>query len=641
MPCQYQHNPGDRLDSFTITKPMFCGALSEVYRGTDALTHQTVAIKVPSLDIINTPLVYYHFQNETQVLDRINHPSIVRHILRDRSAAYSVFEYIAGRDLRTQMKDTGPLALGKARHYIRQIGQGLSYIHDCGIIHMDIKPENIIITPMDTIKIIDFGLARRLGAADVLQEDFTRPHGTPYYAAPEQLEHYRDDPRTDLYSLAIVLYEMLTGELPFERTLDLKKVRRRLKTDPIPPRTYRKTLSEAVEAVILKALSREPTGRYPSVDAFVRALDEADAYGAPVRAEPAPDPFGTPQACPVRPPSPRPDARYHHILAALDDNDKAETIVETALLEALNDRAAVTLLTVVSGNDNDDWTRYADEVKGHRWGRRLEAFARRLRRFGIMPTVRIRSGNPADLIVETARKSGADLIVMGVSKRAWFRRIFGGRTLNRVLNKAPCQVKIADAPLPSEFPWEADPGLLPPATCDQIDRYLLSLWTRQLNWLATRVQGLLAGPAGDPVDETQPDPLAGWIADIGAQPQWTDTIARVSDAHRCLRRVEERMILARNENDLRAVGKLYAAEALPLLCRLRSNFKAMSNDLRGKSTAPSDRPSRLLDQTDCPIDLDHNPAGGLSNDIRQPSDVPVGPCRPNPDAHRFDSTGKG
>jgi len=614
MPCQYQYNPGDRLDSFTITKPMFCGALSEVYRGIDALTHQTVAIKVPSLDIINNPLVYYHFQNETQVLDQISHPSIVRHIQRDRSAAYSVFEYIAGRDLRTLMKDAGPLSFGKARHYIRQIGQGLSYIHDCGIIHMDIKPENIIITPMDTIKIIDFGLARQLGTPDVLQEDFTRPHGTPYYAAPEQLEHYRDDPRTDLYSLAIVLYEMLTGELPFERTRDLARVRRRLKSDPVPPRTYRTSIPEAVEAVILKALSRDPDSRYPSLDAFVMALDEAGDDKAAPGATPMPDPSAKLQACPVRSPSPRPGARYRHILAALDDNDKAETIVETALLEALDDQAAVTLLTVVLGNENDDWTRYADEVKGHRWGGRLEAFARRLRRFGIVPTVRIRSGDPADRIVETARKSSADLIVMGVSERAWFQRIFGGRTLDRVLKKAPCRVQIADAPLPSEFPWEADPGSLPPETLDQIDRYLLSLWARQLNWLATRVQGMLAGPADDPVDETQLDPLAVWIADIGSQPQWTDTIARVSDAHQCFRQVDGRMIKARDENDLAAVEKRYREETLPLLCRLRSDFQVMSKELREKNATASDPSSRFMDQTDCPIDVAAEPPCPLAED---------------------------
>ena len=226
MDDDFQYTKGDRLDDFEIVEPLYAGALAQVYKATDRLTLQTVVLKVPSLDIVNNPLVYYHFQNEARILSGIRHPSIVRLVQRDRSTAYSILEYIPGIDMRTRMDASKRLTLLKAKHYIRQIAQALDYLHNCGIIHLDIKPENIIITPMDTVKIVDFGLARRLGAPDVLQEDFTRPHGTPYYAAPEQLDHYRDDPRTDLYSLALVYYEMLTGQLPFAKSKDLKRVRR-------------------------------------------------------------------------------------------------------------------------------------------------------------------------------------------------------------------------------------------------------------------------------------------------------------------------------------------------------------------------------------------------------------------------------
>ncbi|HSO18286.1 MAG TPA: bifunctional serine/threonine-protein kinase/universal stress protein [Desulfosarcina sp.] len=618
MQCEFQYEAGHRLDSFTIAEGLFCGALSEVYRGTDTLTHQPVAIKVPSLDIINNPLVYYHYQNELQVLGRNHHPGIVRLIRRDRTSPYSVFDYIDGRDLYSLMKKEGPLALDAARRFLRQIGKALSYIHDCGIIHMDIKPENVIVTRRRTVKLVDFGLARRLGSPDVLQEDFTRPHGTPYYAAPEQLERYRDDPRTDLYSLALVGYEMLTGQLPFERTRDLSRVRRRLKKKPVPPRTYRPEIPKAVEAVLLKALERDPADRYPTVEAFVVALDAADRQEPHEALLSADDPPASQRACPVRPAPPHSEAPYRHILAALDDNDQAEAIVETALLEALNEQVAVTLLTVVDGSGDDDWSRYGDEVKGNRWGRRLEAFARRFRRFGIEPTVRIQTGSPPERIVETARRSKADLIILGVSNRAWYKRIFGGRTLDRVIKKAPCQVSIADVPLPSEFPWEAEPSTLSPEALEKIDRYLASLWTRQLNWLATFVQRLLAGETA----ESDPDPLAGWIADLQARTQWRDVVDQARDAHRRFVQVVDQIRHARAENDLPAVGRLYRRAALPALCRLRSDLEAVSAAIRRPNTAADKRPARILEEAPCPIEA--------AGDILGPTETATG--KPHGDA---------
>lgn len=623
MQCEFQYEAGHRLDSFTIAEGLFCGALSEVYQGTDTLTHRPVAIKVPSLDIINNPLVYYHYQNEIQVLSQVRHPGIVRLIRRDRTSPYSAFEYIDGQDLYALMKQEGPLTLDAARRYLRQIGKALSYLHDCGIIHMDIKPENVIVTPRRTVKLVDFGLARRLGAPDVLQEDFTRPHGTPYYAAPEQLERYRDDPRTDLYSLALVGYEMLTGQLPFERTRDLSRVRRRLKTDPVPPRTYRPEIPEAVEAVLLKALERGPAERYPTVAAFVVALDAAARQEAHEEALSADDPPAAQSACPVRPASPRGETPYRHILAALDDNERAEAIVETALLEALNDRVAVTLLTVVDDSSDDDWTRYADAVKGHRWGRRLEAFARRLRRFGIEPTVRILTGPPPERIVETARRSNADLIILGVSNRAWYKRILGGRTLDRVLKKAPCQVRIADVPLPSEFPWEAEPSALSPEALEKIDRYLVSLWARQLNWLATLVQRMLAGETA----ESDADPLAGWIADLKTRPQWRNVVDRARDAHRRFAKVVDQIRRARAENDLPAVGGLYRRAALPALCRLSSDLEAVSAAIRRPNAAADNRPARILEETPCPIESAGNLLGPIGTAPAKPPGDAASPAR--------------
>lgn len=459
MDQDFQFSTGHRLDNFKIVEPLYAGALAEVYRAVDTLTHRAVVIKVPSMDIINNPLVYYHFQNEVHVLDKINHPRIVRLIQRGRSTAYSVFEYISGEELRKRMNTHGIFSVSQAKHYITQSAEGLAYLHGCGIVHLDIKPENIIVTPMDTVKIVDFGLARQLGTLDVLREDFTRPHGTPYYAAPEQLERYRDDPRTDLYSLAMVFYEMLTGRLPFEKSTDLVRVRRTRKDDPVPPRQYRKDLPEEIDAFIIKALSREPENRYPTAEAFIRALALTGPHGISGRGKPSRHERNVivSPSCPIRPLHSKPGAGNRGILAAIDDNNRAEAVADAALQEALVTGAAVTLLTIVSGDGTDDWIRYADEVNGKRWGHRLEHIVQRFRRCGMEPIVRIRSGSPADIIVETAKANRAELIILGAPGKKRFKRIFRERILARVLKKAPCRVKVAEEPMPPGFPVETHP----------------------------------------------------------------------------------------------------------------------------------------------------------------------------------------
>lgn len=612
----FQFSAGHRLDSFEITAPIYEGALAEVYRGIDTLTRQTVVIKVPSLDIINHPLVYYHFQNESRVLAKINHPRIVSIIHRDRSAAYSVFEYIPGMDLREHMKHKKMLSLEKARHYIAQAAQGLSHIHSCGIIHLDIKPENIMVTPLDTVKIVDFGLARALGTTDLLQEDFIRPHGTPYYAAPEQLTLYRDDPRIDLYSLAVVLYELLTGQLPFEKSKDLTRVKRRLKTDPVPPRRYRKALPEAVEAVILRALSRRAEDRYGSVQAFIQALDKASgghsSGGYPWsrkinRAD---------GACPFQPTRKLRDTASHGIVAAIDDNGQADVVVESALQEAIVTGSHVTLLTVVSRDSSDDWVRFGDEVKGKQWGQRLDHFVRKFNHYGFDPVVRIRTGIPALEIVETAKAAHADLIILGPSSKKWFKRMFGGRTIDRVLKIAPCRVKVAHAPVLPRFPKESNPEALTVDDLKEIDYYLVALWIQQLNWLATIVQGLLSEPQTAQNLSVQDSPMAIWIRKAEIQNQWAPRVQKIADPLVKLHHTVRQMVDSVKEGNPIQLRQQYLTKALPLLCRLREGIKTISLDLREQCTLQTYRRIQALEQGTCPIDHQHTNTGGPIHKIQ-------------------------
>lgn len=604
MDLEFHHTVGDRLDDFEIVEPLYAGALAQVYRAIDTLTLQTVVIKVPSLDIVNNPLVYYHFQNELQVLAGVRHPRIVRLIHRDRSTAYSIFEYIPGMDLRKRIDTSAPLPLLKAKHYIVQTAEALDYLHSCGILHLDIKPENLIITPMDTVKIVDFGLARRLGDQDVLQEDFTRPHGTPYYAAPEQLERYRDEPRTDLYSLTLVYYEMLTGRLPFRKSKDLNKVRRRLKVAPLSPRQFRNDLPRQIEDFILKALNRDPELRHASARDYIHALERChDSTSAgPIEADLHEDVATVTGACAIPARSLQSSVNPNGIIAAVQDNDQAEQVVEAALEEAVTTGMGVILLTVVSGNQEDDWTRYTDEVSGKEWGRRLEKYAQRFRHYGIDPVVRIRSGHPVEVIVETAKAAKADVIVLGPSGESIFKRWFGGSTVARILKQAPCRVLIAEETYQPFFPHDAEVSALTAVDLRKIDYFLVALWTQQLNWLAAVVQGLMSEPLISRALSLEDNPVNRWLEQIRTHKPWRFLAQFVESTQSSLDSVVAEMVAAVRIGDEARLRSLYLKDAMALLCRLREGLRMVSTALREQSTIIQFQRAHLLEQSLCPID---------------------------------------
>ncbi|MBL0715434.1 MAG: serine/threonine protein kinase, partial [Desulfosarcina sp.] len=257
--------PGDVIDNFKIDQVLHSGAMGQVYKALDMLTDKTVSIKRPFGDILNHPLLYYHFQNEERIGRMLDHPRIVAFLNQMHSGQYLVLEYIPGKDLRDIFSGSRALSFETVRQFVLQIAAGLDYIHGRDVIHLDIKPENIMVTPDDDLKIIDFGLARIKAATDLLSEDFMEPQGTPFYIAPEQLLGCRDDLRSDIYSLGMVFYEMLTGRLPFERSTRLAKVRRRLKSDPVPPRHYNPTIAPQIQEILLKSLEKDPAKRYQTM----------------------------------------------------------------------------------------------------------------------------------------------------------------------------------------------------------------------------------------------------------------------------------------------------------------------------------------------------------------------------------------
>ena len=256
--------------------------MASVFRATDTRTGAQVAIKVPHPEAECDPVLFDRFRREAEIGHRLDHPGIVKVLpektLRDekRSRVYMVLEWVEGRLLRGLLDEEGILAPSRALAIAAALCDALQYMHRQGVLHRDLKPENIMLCADDSVRIIDFGIAALAGARRLTFGSFSRRMGTADYAAPEQVKGKRGDARTDVYQLGIIVYEMLTGQTPFTGVNELVVLNSRLVNDPVPPREANPELSAGLEAVLLCALERDPSRRYPTARHFANALSTSD-----------------------------------------------------------------------------------------------------------------------------------------------------------------------------------------------------------------------------------------------------------------------------------------------------------------------------------------------------------------------------
>jgi len=288
---------GQQLGPYELQSKLGAGGMGVVYRAVHRRLGQARAIKVLPTVFAHDEMFLQRFEREARLASELRHPNIVMifDIAEENGVNYIVMELLQGRSLHEVIREDGPLPLERAIGLLGQLADALDFAHQRGVVHRDIKPGNALVGADDHVTLVDFGIARAAEGTR-LTEANTRI-GTAEYMAPETITEGESGSGTDLYALGVIAYEMLTGRVPFTGVNSQTIMYAQIHTPPPPPRSFRTDLPSAVERVVLRQLDKDPSRRYATGQAFVRALYDARSglagpevgpAVAPGRTEPAP-----------------------------------------------------------------------------------------------------------------------------------------------------------------------------------------------------------------------------------------------------------------------------------------------------------------------------------------------------------------
>src|SRR5512144_1864364 len=249
------------------------GGMAVVFRGRDTLLDRYVAIKVVRDEEGRNANFDLQFQREARAAANLSHPNIVTvyDYGIDSGQPFIVMELVPGTNLKALLRKRGRFSIDEGIPLIVQACAGLGYAHRAGLVHCDVKPHNMLVTPDNRLKVTDFGIARAMATLNP-GEKMDVVWGSPQYYSPEQASGHVPSPASDVYSLGIVMYEMLTGTLPFTGSTAEELAHLHLEADPVPPSEYVPDIPPALEDIILKVLSKEPSARYRTADQLARVL---------------------------------------------------------------------------------------------------------------------------------------------------------------------------------------------------------------------------------------------------------------------------------------------------------------------------------------------------------------------------------
>ena len=281
---------GERIGHLRVIASIGVGGMGAVWHAVDELLDRHVALKVIRPELMSRPGLAERFRSEAIVLARLQHPCIAAlYGLQKRGDEFvMVMEFVDGETLDTRLAAQGALPWPEATRITRAVLDALDHAHESGVIHRDIKPANVMITRAGRVKVMDFGIARLVGAQR--QTRTGAAVGTPSYMSPEQLLGQEVDGRADVYAVGTLLYELTTGHLPFEVEGDYLRMIAQLQQIPSAPSTHNASLPPGIDLIVARALQKEPDDRYATSGEFRDALEELEREHGVLR------PYGTPAA---------------------------------------------------------------------------------------------------------------------------------------------------------------------------------------------------------------------------------------------------------------------------------------------------------------------------------------------------------
>ena len=456
---------GDVIDGFTIGEQVHSGGMATLWSVTHPGISAAVLMKVPRVSEGEDPAAIVSFEMEQMILPRLSGPHVPQCFGAGdfTRQAYVVMERLPGHTLYKRLPDL-PLPYDEARLMVGKVADALADLHGQHVIHHDIKPSSIMFRDSGEAVLIDYGLSHHNQLPDLLQEEFRLPYGTAPYMAPERLLGVRDDPRSDIFSLGVLLYFFTTGERPFGETETMRGMRRRLWRDPYPPRQFKADYPPWLQEIVLRCLEIEPAWRYPTAAQLAFDLGHPDQVKLTARSEKLKrDPLTTVWRRRFNQGAVLPPASKSEVAAQISSSPIVVVAIDTEegserLHDALRVTAGQVLATLPSARlaclnvlrlSKLSVDRTLDEQGRNKHIERLVAlkhWAQPLKLDESRLTVHVLEAiDAAGAILEFAGVNHVDHIVMGARQHS-FARSFLGSVSGKVAEEALCTVTVVRPP---------------------------------------------------------------------------------------------------------------------------------------------------------------------------------------------------